>query len=295
MHGMLGVHPSFRVPRFHEYFHSCDSSSLSKYTVAELQGLKMVWLRKLMPAMKSIHFIGSDSPEEDIIALGHEMVSMIMFTSFYVPKYIDWIRTNGTEKKLLDSLTYLRGFLDHHLRTDDYRPWILKTPWHLAQIEEFHTVFPGTKYVWLHRDPIPTMSSMVDLVLSLIGITSDLPQSEENRKKIAEYTIDVWLWALERGVQARKRLSHKIQFLDVSFDTLNERPVDVATKVFKLFGYSVGREETEKFRQFAKGNSRGKNGHHSHKLAFGLDARKIRERYNLIMEGLNGTLNYVER
>lgn len=294
MHGMLGVHPAFRVPRFYEYFHSCDPWSFSETTLKEFQGFKMRWLRKLMPGMKSMHFIGSDSPEEDIIALGHEMVSMMLFTSFHVPTYVDWIRTNGTERKLLDSLGYLRNFLDQYLRTDDYRPWILKTPWHLAQIEEFHSVFPGTKYVWLHRDPIPTMSSMVDLVMSLIGVGSELPQSQENRKKIAEYTIDVWFWALERGVQARKRLGNKVQFLDVAFEALNEKPIEVATKVFKLFGYSVQAEETHLFREFAKENSRGKRGEHIHTLAFGLDTQKLRERYDRIMQGLNGTLNYIE-
>ena len=247
----------------------------------------MYWLRKLLPSLKSIHFIDADSPEEDIIALGHEMVSMMLFTSFYVPSYVDWIKQGdqSTSQKLTDSLKYLKDFLDIHLRTDQ-KPWILKTPWHLAQIKELSNVFPGTRFVWLHRDPIDTLSSLVDLVISLIGIGSDLPQSEEYRHAIATYTIDLWFWALERGVQARNELEQegKIQFVDVSFDGLNQDALKVARTVFHEFGYTV--DDDAELKAFAKENARGKRGHHVHKLEFGLSAEEIRDRYESIMAKL---------
>jgi len=240
-----------------------------------------------------MHFIGVNSPEEDIIALGHEMISMMMFTTFHVPKYVDWIRNGtSTERKLTDSLVYLRGFLDQHLRTD-YKPWILKTPWHLAQVEEFSRVFPGSRFVWLHRDPIDTLSSMVDLQMSLVGMGSDLLKDPAQREKIARYTVDVWFWALERGVEARNRVKGRVEFLDVSFDQLNANPVSVAKEVFTRFGYPISPATSRRLQKFATENGRGSRGAHVHKLEFGLNEAEIRARYDEIMSRLE-QVNSVE-
>ena len=292
MHGMLGVNPSFRVPTFHEYSHPCSAWYVPNFVTRQLQELKMLSMRRLMPSLKSIHYTGAESPEEDIVALGHNMVSMILFTTFHVPKYVDWIR-NGTSKDhiLKDSLYYLRGVLDQHLRTDN-KPWILKTPWHLAQIDEVAEVFPGSRFVWLHRDPIDSLSSMIDLVLSLSGIGSDLAYGEAQRRKIALYTVDIWFWALERGVEARNRVKGRLEFLDVSFDTLNADPVGVATDVFHRFGYAVNRSVNRQLKAFAKENGRGSRGAHNHQLEFGIDNEAIRAKYNEIMGKLERT-NYI--
>ena len=295
MHGMLGESTiKHRVPRFHEYMRSCPKRGGIFHQVRqELQGLKMFAIRKLTPTMKAMHYIKSTSPEEDIMALGHDMINMMLFTGFYVPTYTEWLK-NDTEKKLDHSLKYLRKFLDQHLREpSDKRPWILKTPWHLVEILEFEKVFPGTKYIWMHRDPIETFSSLVDLSVRMTGMGSDITASEKNRNLIAKYTVDMWFWILKRGVDARNRSKGKIKFIDVKFETLNDDPVEVAEKVFKELGFSVDEALHQKFIKFAKENGRTKRGKHIHELTHGLNATEVELRYNEIMSKLIET-NYIQ-
>jgi len=62
------------------------------------------------------------TPEEDIVPLGQVMTSALFPTAFYLPSYINWLKSN--EAALTGSVKYLKQYLDRHLRFDN-RPWVL--------------------------------------------------------------------------------------------------------------------------------------------------------------------------
>ena len=62
------------------------------------------------------------TPEEDIVPLGHVMTSALFPTAFYLPSYIEWLKSNDVALK--GSVEYLKKYLDRHLRFDN-RPWVL--------------------------------------------------------------------------------------------------------------------------------------------------------------------------
>jgi hypothetical protein len=222
---------------------------------------------------------------------------MIAFTSQYVPSYVSWLK-NDTEYKTDAAMKYLKRFLEEHLRSDkDDRPWILKTPWHLAQLDSVLKEYSKSRFVWLHRDPVESLTSMVELSRALISAASDVVK---DRERFAQYVTDVWFWSLERGVESRNKLaetSPNTEFLDISFHGLNADPVEMATRVFKKFGYKIDKTQQARMKRFALANEKGKRAADrslkKKNSDLGFDPEVIRARYSSIMRKLKQT-NFID-
>lgn len=294
LHGLLAMNEKdFRAPRFHEYMDACPEPASSEITSfadlirVKIADMKMNFIRMLLPSMSSLHHIDALTPEEDVVPLGQVMVSAMYPTTFYAPTYMKWLQTNSS-RKFTHSLRYLKDYLDVHMRQGN-ETWLLKTPWHVAQLGEFSEVFPGTRFVWTHRDPVQVATSLSSLVLHMVGISSERPYHVESRDLISKEVVNFWLWCLERGVDARKRLEARgVIFVDVDFEYLNHNPLEVAEKIYQKFNLPISPELKNKFSKYIKENRRGKRGTHVHDVnsrsSFTLDLNSIRERYNQIMD-----------
>ena len=225
----------------------------------------MIAIRLLLPSLSAMHHIDDLTPEEDIVPLGHVMASALFPTAFYLPTYIQWLQTN--KEALSGSARYLKRYLDEHLRFDD-RPWVLKAPWHLALLRDLHREFPSARYVWMHRNPLKSMSSTSSLVLSLIGMNSDLPQNLSFVALAANETTEFWRWALDRGVEARKDVLDKNQVFDVEFGGFAKDPVATIRDIYKHFKLPLPLEAETRMHVYAKENARGHRfGSHNYKDA----------------------------
>ena len=300
VHGLLAEdEENFRAPRFHEYMQACppaneeDETKLFDKLRIEFQSLKMFGMRQLMPNMSSLHHMTGRTPEEDVVPLGHEMYSPLYSTTFRVASYEEWLQRDPKRKMRL-SLLYLKEYLDIHLRRNSKR-WLLKTPWHVAQVAEFVEVFPGTTFIWTHRDPVQQASSLASLANKMVGVASDFPKHVEGRQIVANKTVEFWYWALERGVKARKLLQSqgKGTFIDVSMESVQSDAVGVAKKIYEKCGWTMSNRTLHRLIDFAERNAAGKPfGKHHHNLqTFDIKEDMIRQRYEKIMKGLE--LNFV--
>ena len=286
----------FRAPRFHEYMDACPmparrtGGGTMDWLRIQIQELRLFFVRSLVPEMKAIHYIDATTPEEDVVPLGHTMISALYPTAFYLPTYMEWLQKDFARKAKY-SVSYLKLYLDEHLRLDDTPQWLLKTPWHVAQIKELEDVFPDAKVIWTHREPIKQVSSLISVAMHMIGMATDRPRYIESQRLIANKTVDLWLWALERGVEARRKLPPTL-FFDVSCEELTDAPVPVVERIYKHFKWELSEEVKTKFQRYADANKRGsKYGVHSPDFsALELDMSMIQRRYVAIMSRIK--LNY---
>jgi hypothetical protein len=303
MHGLLAEDDvNFRAPRYHEYQQACpepadetNPKKLFDYARVEFQSLKLNAFRELFfPNMNLVHEMDARAPEEDVVPLGHTGISAIYPTTFLLPSYMKWLQQDS-ERKLKPAVQYLRRYLDVHLRKDMHRKWLLKTPWHLVHVGELIETFPGVAFVWTHRDIVEQMSSLCTLTLRMYGIGTDKTKAKEFYPYMGQPTVDFWLWVLERGVEARRKLQAegKARFIDVSFASVRRDPVLVAQRIYERLGLTLSPDTLERFKRHV-GNSTGASriGLQSRPLSiYQVDENALRSRYNEIMGRL--TIDFV--
>ncbi|KAH9255266.1 hypothetical protein BASA81_006706 [Batrachochytrium salamandrivorans] len=163
--------------------------------------------------------------------------------------------------------------------------WLLKTPWHLFQLEELTRVLHPRKMVWTHRDPVQQCASLVSTVVNLVGSNSDQVRSPETRQQLARETVDFWFLGLERAVKARLALPRTL-FVDVEMEELRADPVAVVKRLYRELGLEF---QPELFARAAKEINASSFGKHEYPplSAVGLDETAVRQRYDEIMRPLN--------
>jgi len=105
-------------------------------------------------------------------------------------------------------------------------------------LKDLFKVFPDIQLVWMHRDPIKCVSSMVSLVGTLFWIRSDQSLSEQ---AIAQLTNPAGLAAffghvmdqMDQGIVPAQRFHH-VQYLDFIAD-----PVKTLETLYRNLGFPL--------------------------------------------------------
>ena len=133
----------------------------------------------------------------------------------------------------------------------------------------------------MHRSPAKAMSSTSSLVLSLIGMNSDLPQNQTFVALATNETTEFWRWALERGVAARLSKYEASQFYDVNFDEFAADPIAMVKNIYAHFQLNFSSELEAQMRTFASVNARGRRfGYHDYNESqLFLNAQKVNDQF----------------
>jgi hypothetical protein len=125
----------------------------------------------------------------------------------HVPSYADWLSKQNPveayryEKKLLLLLQWQRngGF------------WVLKSPHHLGYLQNFISVFPATKVVWMHRQ----LEQCVPSFLSMLYYSRSMFTKNVDQEIIKAH----WLPKLKNMLLAGQAFDaqHSDKVLDVYF------------------------------------------------------------------------------
>jgi len=133
----------------------------------------------------------------------------------------------------------------------------------------------------MHRSPAKAMSSTSSLVLSLIGMNSDLPQNQTFVALATNETTEFWRWALERGVAARLSKYEASQFYDVNFDEFAADPIAMVKNIYTHFNLNFSTDLEDQMRSFAAVNARGRRfGYHDYNESqLFLNAQKVNDQF----------------
>ncbi|MCP4035996.1 MAG: sulfotransferase [bacterium] len=273
---LLAQDPTTRAPLSWEVERPCPPPKTASYTTDPRIGKmekQLANLSKLAPDLCAIHEFGAELPQECVAITGHEFHSVQFFIIFNVPRYQAW----ADEQSFVPALQFHRRFLQHLQSEHALDRWVLKTPGHLAAIEDLLEVYPDACIVHTHRDPVDVMPSLASLSFTLREMSTDAA----DRHFVGRQQTALWSRHLQRAVQARERLQARgDQFIDIHFDDVLKDPVDVVRRIYAHFEIPFPNETRRRMDAFIEKNPRGRHGTHRYSLEdFGLDREHERKRF----------------
>jgi sulfotransferase family protein len=220
------------------------------------------------PALRVIHPLGARAPEESVFALPQ---SMSYYTRARVEGYRDWF----SQRDATADYTYLRQQLQILQWQSPPRRWVLKSPFHLWNLDALLRVFPDATIVWTHRDPAAVLPSWC----SLTEVTMALHNRRVDLRLLGQDWSRMWAQAWERGQRVREHATQP--FIDVSYARLSRDPVDTLAGVLhRLASTPPSPQRQHDHRPAGHQPGRHRPGRHRYSLTrYGLQAQAIRDAF----------------
>jgi len=176
---------------------------------------------RVTPEITSMHEFSGEIPTEliHLECLSFQSNGWLDLYGF-VPSFDVYLAARG----FFNSMSYAKRALKLLQWKDPRKRWMLKSPDCMRYLQDLFKVFPDIRLIWMHRDPIRCVSSMVSLVGTLFWIRSDQPLSEQaiaqltNPAGLAAYFGNV-IDQMEEGLVPADRFHH-VQYLDFVADPL---------------------------------------------------------------------------
>lgn len=156
----------------------------------------------------------------------------------------------------------------------DPRPWILKSPVHIGNLEVILQVFPDATVVHCHRDLRTSMASTARLMEGARGMFTD----SVDRARLGPEVLDYWSAEWSRNIAAREK--HGERAVDVNFDDIVEDPIAVIAGIYDTAGRQLSQEGRETMLRWSRENARHRHGRHDYDPAdYGYSSDAIREAF----------------
>lgn len=241
--------------------------------------------RRLNPGAYTAHPMDPDWAEEEILLLNHSFSGLL---SLCFGRYYQWfLEYDRTEvyrymADLMKLVAWSRG-------DPEEKPWVMKTPQYMLDLDIVARLFPDARFVFIHRDPLKTVASTLSLMWNFAVQYVDRPCRAEIR--------DVWVNMCEqmarRCIQARESIP-AAQQLDVYYEDINRDWPAVVQRIHAFCGLDfTDRAEREIGAWLHTSESENRHGGHRYSFdEYGVDAKDVdarlmfyRERYTVPYEG----------
>jgi hypothetical protein len=273
LHGLMSEDPHNRVPRTWEVMYPARFPNTRKGVdrARRMTASRLAWANRLAPQFKRIHPIAPDLPQECIAITAQVFMSIQFHTTHDVTSYEDWLERDSQRL----AYAFHRRLLQHLQSRGARARWVLKAPGHLFALEALLAEYPDAKIIQTHRDPLRVMASMASHATVLRQAFSD----HANPEQIAADWSRRWSRALNAFLAVRDR-SDEGQFLDISYDDIEERPLATVKHIYEFLDRPLIPGAEQAMRAFLDANPKNKHGVHRYSLAeYGLSRRDEMIRY----------------
>ncbi len=228
------------------------------------------------PQMRAAHNIVASDVDECLEVMKQNFCSNHFGSTFRIPAFDRWWRTQS------ELASYQRlGKVLQLIGADDSRPWLLKNPGHIKELEALLEVFPDACVVQTHRDPGKSLPSLCSVLQMARGIYEG---GNVDPKEVGAREFDNWVQASEAAMAARERLP-KEQFMDVRHQDFHADPMGVVRRIYSQFGFTLSKQAEAAMQDRIHTNPEGQHGEHRYTAQeFGLDPVAVRERFARYMQ-----------
>lgn len=250
---------------------------------------EMAAMLEANPELLAIHPMDAMGPDEDIMLLEQSFYSFNTQAFANIPSFDAWLESQDHTPGY-EYFRQLLQFLQWQKRRSGQsgQRWALKAPHHLHFMDLVFKVFPDSKVVQSHRDPVETLPSLTSLIAGVWMIYSDTADPVEVGRQ--------WSRKFARGMRhtmAVREHGGEGSFLDLWFaDTVSE-PLSEIRKVYEFIGMELTEEARAEMARWQDFNRRELRPPHAYTLEqygfteAGLKAqfRPYRERFILPRTG----------
>jgi hypothetical protein len=274
LHQLLSCDPASRTIPYWESFDPVPPApGRPDQRVARLEKM-LGLLERIEPRYHAIHPMTADATEECVALFMNEFRTLQFDFQYKVPDYARWL-IGGDSGVAYD--LYRRQLQLIHLHRPVGERQVLKDPTHLVHLETLVDRFPEAKFVFTHRDPAFSISS----ICSLVSYTRALFTDDVDPVAVgSEIMSGYWPTALEKGRKIRSGLADG-QAIDVRHPDLAGDPIGTAEGIYRGLGLSLSEEARRAMVQFVADQKKEHTGRHVHALeGFGLDGEGVRARFS---------------
>ena len=255
LQNLLSHDPDNGTPRHWEALFPCPPPEQSTYRTdprIELADKRMRLWSRVTPEMEAVHEWGGDMPTEliQIEALSFQAAGWLVFCGF-TPTYDVYM----SGRSAVPGLSYAKRVLKLLQWRNPRRRWLLKSPDCMRYLPAVFEVFPDMRLIWMHRDPLKCVSSMVSLVGTIFWMRSDRKLDE---RALAQLTnpaglaghFNLVMDQIERGEVPKAQL-HSIQYLDFI-----ENPMRTVQTLYREMGIEFTAAAREAMQRYLREHPR---------------------------------------
>ena len=227
-------------------------------------------------ALGGVHGIHPDEPEEDFGLLRPSFRYWGSLLFCRMPQwYVDWLAaTDMTEPYALHA-TALRYFQHRRGAAARERTWLLKTPFHLLELDALLARYPDAVFIRTHRDPRRIVGSWCSLMERLHALAGEpYPRDELGREQLALIRRMMDRSTAFRG--AHPELASR--WIDIPFDELVADPAATAAWVRERLGWATDPEVERDTRRWLAADlaaRRAEPSHRYHHADYGISEAMI--------------------
>lgn len=231
-------------------------------------------LSMINPEFKSIHHDPVDMPVECATVLGQHFRSLHLSTTFFLPSYMEWIRTADH----LPAYAWHKGVLQV-LQSGHGGRWQLKSPVHLIDPDSLLATYPDARFVLTHRDPLEIVASVCSLARSLGGTFTDADWTDYVRATWPEVIAEL----ADHQLAFRSRLEDAGRgdaFVDVAYSSMVADPIAAVRAIYAGLGEDFSPAAEVAMRAHTTTHVKDRFGRHSYSLDdWGLDRHELATRF----------------
>ncbi len=280
LHNLLALDPDHRFLALWQALHPVPPASEGRHRREALIDQARSWLDglyALAPEFEAIHPATPEGPEECDALLQNDFVSQHLEDMFHVEAYSRWLDDVRPTREYESYSLQLRLLSSCDVPS---RPWVLKSPSHLAHLVSLTDVLPDTLIVQCHRRPVEAVGSYASLVRTVRRPYGDSSPPDI----IGHHALRRCLVSMDRALAARDELGPD-RFVDVSYPSLLRDPVGVVDSIYHRLGKTLTTEFEAAMLRWLACNRQHRRGVHRYDLAsFGLDAGEVQSSFSSYRE-----------
>lgn len=273
LHQLLAQDPALRTIPYWESFDPVAPAAGEPDRRPQKVEKMLGQLDAIVPQIQAIHPMAATAPEE-CVALFMNVFRTLQFDIQYrIPGYADWLLAQ-------DATIAYRGYREQLQRIWRDRPmgerFLLKDPTHIVHLESLAEMFPEARFIFIHRDPARSISSICSLYAYTRSVFRDVV---DPRAIGAEIMNGYWPDALDALPERRARLAAD-RCADVRQADLVERPLEVAKEIYRALDFDWTEEARAAMTRHLETERSRTTPRHVHSLeGFGLRPEGVRERF----------------
>ena len=220
------------------------------------------------PEALTIHPWDYKGADEEILLLEHTFFSTVPESFMRLPTYSKWVESQD-HIHAYAQLKIMLQYLQWQNPGRNKKRWVLKSPHHLGFIDKLLKVFPDSKVIQTHRDPLKTVPSFCSMCSNLFEpLTNSYDKNEIGHH---------WAHKLAKVLNHCMEVSNlnKENFLNLEFKKMIEDPILEMEEVYNFIDEDFT-DQAENAMNAWKEENQHEMGAHQYSLEeFGLESSFI--------------------
>ena len=220
------------------------------------------------PEALTIHPWDYKGADEEILLLEHTFFSTVPESFMRLPSYSKWVESQD-HIHAYAQLKKMLQYLQWQNPGREKKRWVLKSPHHLGFIDKLLQVFPDSKVIQTHRDPLKTVPSFCSMCANLFEpLTNSYDKNEIGHH---------WAHKLAKVLNHCMKISNanKDNFLNLEFNKMIQDPILEMNEVYNFIGEDFTDQAENAMKAWKEENQHEMGAHQYSLEEFGLESSFI--------------------